>query len=73
MFKFYVMKCYSNNVGGGDDGVVVFSKIDDDLLLGLELEHLHNESHKWCDLTIISVASSEVIELHGLVNLCLCH
>lgn len=48
--------------------IVVSDKFDDDLLLGLDLKHLHDEAHKWRGLTVATEGPSNVVELHSLVD-----
>lgn len=48
--------------------VVVLDELDDDVLLGLDLEHLHDEAHKGGRLAVAAEGAAYVVELHGLVD-----
>lgn len=57
---------------GGLLVVLVLDKLDDDVLLGLDLEHLQDETHERGWLPVPAVGASEVVELHSLVDEGLC-
>lgn len=46
----------------------VFDELNDDFLVGLNLEHLHNKAHKRGGFAVAAVSAAEVVELHGLVD-----
>lgn len=48
--------------------VLVLDELDDDVLLGLDLEHLHDEAHEGGGLAVAAEGAAEVVELHGLVD-----
>ena len=46
----------------------ILDKLDDDVLLWLDLEHLEDEADKWCWLDVASEHSAREFQLHGLVH-----
>lgn len=48
--------------------IVVFDEFDDDILFGLDLEHLHDKAHEGSGLAVAAVSSADVVQLHCLVD-----
>lgn len=48
--------------------VIVFNEFDDNVFLGLNLEHFHDEAHERSGFSIATVSATDMVELHGLVN-----
>ena len=50
--------------------IFVLDKFDDNLLLWLNLKHLHDEAHEWSRFSAPSISASEVVKLHSFVYQC---
>ena len=48
--------------------VLVLDELDDDVLLGLDLEHLEHEAEEGSRLYVSAVNSANVSQLHGLLT-----
>lgn len=48
--------------------ILVLDEFNDNILLWLYLEHLHDEAHERRGLPIATVGTSKVVELHRLVH-----
>lgn len=48
--------------------VVVLDEFDNDVLLGLDLEHLHDKAHERGGLAVSAEGAADVVELHRLVD-----
>lgn len=48
--------------------VFVLDEFDYDFLLGLDLEHLHDEAHERGGFAVAAKGASNVVDLHGLVD-----
>lgn len=46
----------------------ILNELNNNFLVGLNLEHLHNKAHERGGLAGASMSAAEVIELHGLVD-----
>jgi hypothetical protein len=59
-------------VEGAEDAyvlvVLVLDELDDDVLVGLDLEHLEDEAEEGGGLARAAEGAAEVVELHGLVD-----
>lgn len=48
--------------------ILVFDELDNDFLLRLNLEHLHDEAHEGSGFPVAAVGAAEMVELHGFVD-----
>lgn len=48
--------------------VLVFDELHDDVLLGLDLQHLQRQAQEWRGLDVPAVDAPHVLQLHGLVH-----
>lgn len=48
--------------------ILVLDELDDDVLVGLDLEHLEGEAEEGGGLAVAAVGAAGVVELHGLVD-----